>query len=35
VTCPPDPDAEDEDAPAEDQTATNGKVISLADLKKK
>jgi len=37
VICPPDPDPmEDEEAPQpEDRSSRNGKVISLADLKKK
>lgn len=39
VTCPPDPQPEspsdDEDPTPEDQPSKNGKVISLADLKKK
>ena len=35
VTCPPDPDSDDEDTTSEDQAPSNGNVISLADLKKK
>lgn len=35
VTCPPEPQSEEEDMPSEDQPAGNGNVISLADLKKR
>lgn len=35
VTCPPDPQAEEEDETPADSPSGNGKVISLADLKKR
>lgn len=35
VTCPPDPQPEEEDATSKDQPSGNGNVISLADLKKR